>query len=424
MAVIEQYISNRKVAVPNAPGSNAVISDQSSAIEAGARAARGPLGAADTLLDTVVKVATQQQTNAANTYATEKLADLRDRASMDPDLKSQGKYLSELDKIGADAADNIDGPLAKDEFKSRYNIAAISAKYAITDSFRTRTHQAAQADLLSNIEALKNSYFNSVYPQEKTAAVVLMKQAIKDNVTAQIISPVEGEKMWQGIAEELPAKTAQRDIGINPMLALQRLKGNTYGINDEGKRSELIASAESAALREQRLGKKNLEQAQEKIAIDLTAKLWDGNLSLEEIHDEMTSGVLPREDAEQLRKAVLSDKTSDIQSKTKEQNAATEIKQAATYMSAWDMILKKGSAIDKRRAILKEFSDGNLRKEDAIKLYTGYLIPNAGGGKVSLAEAVAAEQAAAQKNEFIAGAIQMFRKFWNQQDTSDEGAVE
>ena len=42
MAVIEQYISNRKVAVPNAPGSNAVISDQSSAIEAGAAPQEDP----------------------------------------------------------------------------------------------------------------------------------------------------------------------------------------------------------------------------------------------------------------------------------------------------------------------------------------------------------------------------------------------
>jgi hypothetical protein len=387
-------------------------------------ATKGLVGALDNATDVLAKVQDTQEHNAAQVYATEQLSALKDKADQDPNFKNGNEYATEMDRIGQDAAKNITNTLVRNDFMSRYKIAANSTLSGINNTFRDRQLKAAQADLLTGIDAQQESYFNATYPQEKMTAAALIKQSIEDNVKGMVISPEEGVKLWDKISADLPAKDAMRDIGKDPTVALQRLQTNSYGIKDEGKRAELIADAERAAIREQKMQQLGFEQAQEQTAVDLTSKLWDGSLTLSQIQDEMNAGTLERKDAEYLRKAILSDRTSDLQSATKEQKAQTETKQAETYMNMWDMILKKGKATDKRQTILKEFSDGNLRKEDAIKLYTGYLIPNQGGGKVSLAEAVAAEQAAAKKNQFIAGAIRLFRHFWNQANPIDEGDTE
>jgi len=163
---------------------------------------------------------------------------------------------------------------------------------------------------------------------------------------------------------------------------------------------------------------------QEQTASDLTQKLWNGQLTLEEISNSLGSGDLDRKDAEHLRKALISDRTSDLKAENELQKDAIKQKQAETYMAMWDMILKKGTAADKRRRLLQEYSDGNLDKNDAVKLYTGYIIPNEGGGKVSLAEAVAAEQAGSQKFKFIRAAINWFNRTFNQGESGDEGDTE
>jgi len=387
-------------------------------------AQKGVVDAMENATNVLAKVQDTQEQNAAHVYATEQLTALKAKADQDPDFKNSGKYATEIDRIGADAAKNISSEFARNDFISRYKVASSVTLSGIQNTFRDRQLKAAQADFLTGIDAQQEAYFNATYPQEKMTAAALIKQSIADNVKGMVISPEEGVKIWEKVSNDLPAKDAMRDIGKNPMIALQRLQVNSYGIKDEGKRAELIADAERAAIREKKMQQLGFEQAQEHTAIDLTSKLWDGSLTLSQIQDEMNAGALDRKDAEHLRNAIVSDRTSDIQSLTKEQKAKTEIQQASTYMAMWDMILKKGKAVDKRRTILKEFADGNLRKEDAVKLYTGYLIPAQGGGKVSLAEEVAAEQA--QKLHWWGAALKEFQKFYNIHLTPaiDEGDTE
>ena len=374
--------------------------------------------------DIVVKVRDTQQINAANVYVATEMENIKQRAAEDPDFNDPDKYSTELNKIGADAAKNITGELAKNDFSSRYKVLATATHSAIKNSFRERQLQAAHADFLSNITALEESYFNAVYPQEKAAAAALIKQSIADNVKGMVVKPDEGVKIWEQVRNDLPVKDAMRDIGRNPITALQRLKENAYGIVDEGERAKLMADAEKAAIREKKMQQLGYEQAQEKVAIDLTSKLWDGTLTLSRIQEEMNSGILERKDAEHLKNALISDRTSDLKITTGKEKVAVDLKQAGTYMAMWDMILKKGKATDKRRTILKEFADGNLRKEDAVKLYTGYLIPAQGGGKVSLAEEVAAEQS--RKLHWWGAALKEFQKFYNMHLTPaiDEGDTE
>lgn len=367
--------------------------------------------------DALVKVRDVQQLNLANTYAVEQLSSLKSQADVETDLQAYDKYSQQIDKVGEEAAKNIQGNVARGEFMSRFKVAATSARSSVLDTFRKKQIDAAQADFLTNIDSLKNNYFDATYPADKIATAQLIKQSINDNIRAQVISAADGAKLWLTVSKELPVGEAQRDIGRNPGLALQRLQNNSYGIQDPGKLEELTTHAQQAILREQKMAQKGLEVAQEQKAHDFTLELWDGTLTLDKIENGMRSGELRDADAKELRRAMLSDRTADLKKEDTE-------KQAKTYMDMWDMILKKGKSDDKRRRLLKEFADGNLKKEEAIKLYTGYIIPAQGGGKMSLAEQVASDQANSNKFKLLAGAVRLFNAFWNRMDQSDEGDTE
>jgi hypothetical protein len=385
-----------------------------------ARAGEGLTNAANNAIDTMTKVQETQEQNAANVYATEQLTKLKTMADNDPDFKSSDKYAKEIARIGGDAAKTISGANAREAFTSRFKLASNGTMEGIQATFRKRQLDAAHADLLTGIEAQKEAYFGATYPQEKMMAAALIKQSITDNVNGLVITAEDGAKLWQAIQDELPAKDASRDVGKDPYLALQRLRTNSYGIKDEEKRADLIKDAQQSILRLEKMEEKGLAQAKEKLAIDLTQKLWDGTLTISQIKDEMDQGILDKKDAEVLHKALISERTSEIQNMNENQKALAEKKHAGTYVAMWDMILKKGKAADKRRALMKEFADGNLKREDAMKLYTGYLIPRDSGGKSSLAEEYAAEEADAARNHFLRGAMQQFRKFWNIMNSTNE----
>lgn len=398
--------------------SNLNLPRDSGAAQAGLEKAQGQaIQSIEGAEEALVKVRDVQQLNLANAFAVEQLSALKSQADVETDLQAYNKYSQQIDKVGEEAAKNIQGNVARGDFMARFKVAASSTRSSILDTFRKKQIDAAKADFLTNVDSLKNNYYDATYPADKIATAQLIKQSINDNINAQVISAAEGAKMWLTVSKELPIGEAERDIGRNPNLALQRLQNNSYGIQDPGKLGELVAHAQQAVLREQRMAQKGLEVAQEQKAHDYTLELWDGTLTLRKIEDGMRSGELRDADAKELRRAMLSDRTADL----KKEDA---VKQATTYMEMWDMILKKGKSEDKRRRILKEFADGNLKKDEAIKLYTGYIIPAQGGGKMSLAEQVASDQANSNRFKLLAGAIRLFNAFWNRMDQSDEGDTE
>jgi len=163
MAVIPKYQSTRRIEGINSIPSGGRTSTENIARDAAAQ--KEAIQGVEETENALVKVRQIQQINAASTYATEAMNALKDKADQDPDFNGYDKYVQELNKIGTDAAKNIDGELAKNEFMARYAAAASSTSFSIKSLFRDRQVKAAQADFYQTSTPCRN---HTLTPHSKT----------------------------------------------------------------------------------------------------------------------------------------------------------------------------------------------------------------------------------------------------------------
>lgn len=198
-----------------------------------ARAGAQLTGAADNAIETMQRLQDTQEQNAAQVYATQELSKLSYQADEDPDFKNSDRYQAEVNRIGADAEKNINGEFAKKEFLARFNIASESTMSSIKTKFRTRLLSATQADMISAIEANKQTYLNATSPQERMASEALMRQTITDNVNGHAITSEEGAKLWIKVQDDLKQSEFYNDAIDMPLEEVKsRLKSGYYRFED------------------------------------------------------------------------------------------------------------------------------------------------------------------------------------------------
>lgn len=372
----------------------------------------------------LIKIAGQQEYNTVSSATLDQMNKVKAEAAADKDFTKAEEYQKKLKKIVDDGSKQFKVPFARSEYESKMTNQLIASNYELQKDFMAKRIDAGGADFLGGVELRKQTVRNAVDPVQRLQAMTDLKSYIEMNA-GTYVTRENAAKMWINLQKEIPVQEASDDIAENPQIALRRLQDNVYGIQEADKVADLMKEAENAILRQQRMAEKGIAIKHEKTAADLTVKLLQGQLTQDDIINNLKIGDLTDTDAMSLKRAMTSAKTAELKPPPKNSAEAKviEVQQASTYMAMWDMILKQGKAADKRNMLLKEYSDGRLSRTDFNKLYTGYIIPAQGGGKVSLAEEVAAETVA-KKAGFWASAINMFKRFRGQPEIQLESEEE
>jgi len=276
------------------------------AIASSKRAQAGAISAIEQAQDRLLQIKDFRQTSEANAFVFEELNKAKQRSQTDNDMDIS-VYDNEFQKIGSDAAKNISGQLARDEFMVNFNRQAQATKWGIENDFRAR-------EISSAIAVQKYTRGNIVenYPTMdeagKISSTATYKQQIERGMTLGLYSKEVADIEWKSFQEDVYKSEAAYDAQYDPNMFLENTEDYQVG-EEEMKKMKGMASEQQKKIKQEE--KRIRKETHQNNAISVVSQMVkpDGSLpSVNDINSMMGNDDLSQDFAKAYSKATTSSK--------------------------------------------------------------------------------------------------------------------
>jgi len=242
--------------------------------------------------DTAVKWNDALVTSQVNAFKAQKgifMADVKSRATLDPDQNAADKYLKEVEDYNKNALKGM-SEMAKREAGAELFSDTEIAKIQINGVFQKKIIAESAKNLTTSLDGYRKEILNTGSPAEMGKSYTAAYKQIDTNVATNIISPDEGKRLKTKFDEDVRTGLIDRDLYSNPKGFKQNVKD--YEFKDEKERSDKIAKADGLIQAE----KKKVEWEEKQIntlgAYDLSNAMLSKSITHGMIKDMYNKGMI------------------------------------------------------------------------------------------------------------------------------------
>ncbi len=292
---------------------------------------------------------TIQATTAKANYESG-LLDIYNRAADDPDYNNSEKYLKEIEKLKTDSLKGFSNKATQSRVALDFDFGNQAATLKIGNIFKKKTIEVGQVSTYKLLDVEKQNY-----PLSPETSEANINSIIDAQVKAGVFGPKEAYKLRKDTLDDAKWEHFLSNFMLNPDQAEKDLKAGKFGLSTVAKSRAITHLSE---LRRQ------VSDDQNNNAHDLTIKLLDGSLLIDEI-DALENALDVRDrislsDGESLRKALVNKIKTDSQVLLKNE------KKAQQYFQLLDQFIDDGIDRTKfRQKLLQVYQDGIVTSEES-----------------------------------------------------------
>ena len=279
------------------------------AIASSKRAQAGAISAIEQAQDRLLQIKDFRQTSEANAFVFEELNKAKQRSQTDNDMDIS-VYDNEFQKIGSDAAKNISGQLARDEFMVNFNRQAQATKWGIENDFRAR-------EISSAIAVQKYTRGNIVenYPTMdeagKISSTATYKQQIERGMALGLYSKEVADIEWKSFQEDVYKSEAAYDAQYDPDMFLENTEDYNVGEKEMEEYKRLANNQQKLIKKSEIKARKDAHKENAITAIQQMVEPDGVLLSVNDINTMMADDSVSQEFAKAYKKATTSSRITD-----------------------------------------------------------------------------------------------------------------
>jgi len=232
-----------------------------------------------------------RQTNQAVGESKFALSAIKQAAINDPNPDNRELYFKQLQELGRTAGQNIERGPELAQFQSQLNGDVRLAGLAVAQTFIKKNLDAAKGAMEFAVSGFELDYLDSIgNPRLQKQALDGALDVIQGLMDRGAIDLGAGLKRMESIKEDFPIKAAESVIGINPLLALEMLRGQQFGIKEDKDRELLVAKAIAKIKRVEEERKLEEEATQRVNEDELAPKVIAGDVPETELREKALLG--------------------------------------------------------------------------------------------------------------------------------------
>jgi hypothetical protein len=252
------------------------------------RAQEGVINAIEGIEDTMVKLTNFRQSNEASVYGLDRINTTLASSDNDPENLDPNKYYTELDKIGPEAAKNISGQVAREEFLASFNGKVEAAKFKIRNEYRQRELNTAKGTIELQGQKIIDNPPQDLHDPLHNQTLMDYRQQYEKAIQIGLYTKDEANYKWGEFLKKVNKGIVYNDIANSPEMALEELQkgkeGKYEGLDDESRLS-FIKDAEVAIKRNNKIFEFKIKQEQNSNYKQAMLQAFDGKLSKKSIED-------------------------------------------------------------------------------------------------------------------------------------------
>lgn len=200
------------------------------------------------IAQTIERASLLQEVTKAENFLDERLRDIQNRASQDPDVSDANmqKYMEEADSAVHDSGDIITIPFERGLFNQKSSSRASISKTSIQNHFLKQKISLGKEQLDIYTNNRMNDFIEAKNSMEKERAVLERDLKIKESVEAGYLTAGDAVKMKDSMDKEWAKAQVEYDIATNPEMAEELLKKKIYPDIPEKERVNLLSKATAA----------------------------------------------------------------------------------------------------------------------------------------------------------------------------------
>lgn len=294
MARVQRYEGDRQLstAAPGTPIDPGSVSRTQQAV--------GQIGQqVASVADQFAKLRDLNETMQAKLEANKQLREIKERAILDQDPYSTDKYLKEIDGIKQSASKKITGANARTAFEMQLSQDADTTAWDIRSEHRKKAVDVAKGNVVNFLADAEKDYAAAVSPQQKQLIRQSVVKTIDDHIQAGVLTHEDGEKNKIKILKDLTVSEIKGDISEDPAGTLSRIDSGWYEQGgdtlDPDVKRDLRELAEKAKARLDQDAEKAIKTEQNKYEAQRAVQLTNGQVSLQELQDDLLNNKITRE---------------------------------------------------------------------------------------------------------------------------------
>lgn len=299
------------------------------------------------------------------------IAQIEQKASMDPNFKNTLEYQKQIELANKTAVEGIDNQLVASKAASEFEASGGVALVKIGADFRKKQLDYNKVQVGNNLDLLLQNKLGATTPAEAMHYETQMNQLLQENVNAGTLAPHEADKMLKD-AQETAVKyivyadpsTTEESSGV--MKELRDPHGK-YSFLPPDTRLKLIEEDAHRIFQNNQMVKKENEASRDSRFNNVFTKANEGTLTLNDLDAEMAvpedQGGIPKKQLLDIRKSLQSRIKSDLEVVTQNNDKAQQYVDMIDNFVSDEVDRQKG-----REAIVNAFKDGILSPKEATYL--------------------------------------------------------